>query len=58
MQPKTKNAPAAPAYLYAPDCPKCGKAMTKREAKGGPNGGRRFWACTQFPACLGMRLLF
>jgi restriction system protein len=57
MQPKTKNAPAAP-YLYAPECPKCGKAMTKREAKGGPNGGRRFWACTQFPACLGMRLLF
>lgn len=57
MLPKTRNAPPARAYLCAPDCPKCGKPMAKREAKGGPNGGRRFWACTQFPACLGTRLL-
>jgi restriction system protein len=57
MLPRTKTAPAGGAYLFAPDCPKCGKPMAKREAKGGPNGGRRFWACRQFPACLGMRLL-
>lgn len=34
-----------------PVCPACGKAMTLRKAKTGPNVGKPFWGCTGYPAC-------
>ena len=38
-----------------PDCPVCGKAMTRRVARRGANAGGVFWGCTGFPACRGVR---
>ena len=34
-----------------PSCPACGKPMTRRKAKTGPNAGKPFWGCTGYPAC-------
>jgi restriction system protein len=36
-------------------CPVCNSAMIKRIAKRGPNPGGRFWGCSKFPACKGVR---
>lgn len=46
---------AAPAAQDAPPCPLCGKPMQKRLAKRGPNAGRPFWSCPDYPACQGTR---
>ena len=35
----------------APSCPACGKPMTIRKAKTGPNAGNKFWGCTGYPTC-------
>ncbi|MGZ8943762.1 MAG: NERD domain-containing protein [Methylobacter sp.] len=32
-------------------CPKCGKPMTLRTARGGENHGKQFWGCSGFPRC-------
>ena len=32
-------------------CPKCGKLMTLRTVKSGPNAGSNFWGCSGFPGC-------
>jgi len=32
-------------------CPKCGNDMILREAKKGPNQGRKFRGCSRFPKC-------
>ena len=34
-----------------PSCSACGKPMTRRQAKTGPNAGKPFWGCTGYPAC-------
>lgn len=39
----------------APECPDCGKAMARRQARSGRNAGREFWGCTGYPACRGLR---
>lgn len=36
-------------------CPKCGSPMVERTAKSGSNAGKRFWGCSRFPACRGVR---
>ncbi len=36
-------------------CPKCGSPMVHRTAKTGSNAGGRFWGCSRFPACRGVR---
>ena len=36
-------------------CPKCGSKMVLRTAKKGPNSGKQFWGCTQFPKCHGTK---
>jgi four helix bundle suffix protein len=35
----------------APTCLACGKPMTLRKAKAGPNAGKPFWGCSGYPAC-------
>lgn len=35
----------------APSCQACGKPMTRRKAKTGPNAGSPFWGCTGYPNC-------
>lgn len=39
----------------APPCPNCRSAMILRTAKRGSNAGNKFWGCTHFPACRGVR---
>jgi restriction system protein len=39
----------------APVCPDCGKAMTRRQARSGKNAGKKFWGCTGYPECKGVR---
>jgi len=38
-----------------PGCPSCGTAMVVRVASKGANRGSRFWGCTDFPRCRGLR---
>ena len=48
--------PAAPPAPVAPPCPKCGKTMVLRTVKRpGPNYGREFWGCVDYPQCGGVR---
>lgn len=39
----------------APACPRCGQAMIQRVAKTGSKAGEKFWGCSTFPACRGVR---
>jgi len=34
-----------------PHCSKCGAEMVRRAAKSGPNQGKRFWGCSNYPKC-------
>ncbi len=59
-QPQTDLVTAQPtpksvvAKTAAPDCPKCGSAMTQRTAKQGVNIGNVFWGCSNYPQCRGI----
>lgn len=44
-----------PAEEPNPACPKCGSTMVQRIAQKGSQAGNRFWGCTRFPACRGVR---
>lgn len=37
----------------SPNCPQCGAAMVKRQAKRGAHAGGTFWGCSAFPGCRG-----
>jgi hypothetical protein len=42
----------------APPCPKCGSRMVLRVVSGeGPQKGKQFWGCPNYPKCRGMRRL-
>jgi restriction system protein len=45
-------APAAPDPVASPDCPCCGKAMVERNNR---KTGQKFWGCSAFPTCRGVR---
>ena len=49
---REKAAATAPAL---PTCPNCAKPMVERTAKRGANAGGKFWGCTGYPACKGVR---
>lgn len=36
-------------------CPKCGSKMLLREAKRGANAGNKFWGCSEYPRCRGIK---
>ncbi len=40
-----------------PPCPKCGSPMVLRAVREGPQKGKPFWGCPNFPRCRGMRRL-
>jgi hypothetical protein len=52
---ETKHRDLFPEAADAPKCPVCGSPMRLRTAKSGANAGSRFWGCTQYPACRGVR---
>ena len=39
----------------APVCPICGKPMRQRTARQGPQAGKSFWGCSNYPGCKGIR---
>ena len=49
------DATPAPAETDTPACPLCGKPMVQRTARRGSNAGNRFWGCSTYPACKGIR---
>lgn len=38
-----------------PSCPICSAPMVRRRARRGPAAGTRFWGCSRFPGCKGVR---
>jgi hypothetical protein len=52
---EAKHRDLFPEAADAPKCPVCGSPMRLRTAKSGTNAGSRFWGCTQYPACRGVR---
>lgn len=44
--------PAASSAAASPACPKCGKSMVERSNR---KTGQKFWGCSAFPACRGVR---
>jgi ssDNA-binding Zn-finger/Zn-ribbon topoisomerase 1 len=38
-----------------PICPECASTMVARTARKGPNKGSKFWGCSKFPSCKGVR---
>ena len=50
-------APAQPPAMakVASSCPLCGAVMIERTAKKGANAGNRFWGCSTYPKCRGVR---
>lgn len=53
--PTTPRTPTVATDVVA--CPTCGSEMVKRTAKRGSNAGGRFWGCTRYPSCRGVRPL-
>ncbi|MEI8164797.1 MAG: four helix bundle suffix domain-containing protein [Chloroflexales bacterium] len=51
----TRCRAMARAEPAAPACPKCGEPMRLRNARKGPRAGGKFWGCTNYPACDGLR---
>jgi hypothetical protein len=39
----------------SPACPICGSPMVLRRARRGEHAGNRFWGCSKYPACRGIR---
>ncbi|MBN1313851.1 MAG: topoisomerase DNA-binding C4 zinc finger domain-containing protein [Anaerolineales bacterium] len=37
-----------------PTCPKCGSEMILRTTSKGPNEGKQFWGCPNYPRCRGI----
>jgi len=52
-----RKQPTMPETEAVPQCPTCGGAMVKREARRGANAGKAFWGCADFPKCRGTRNL-
>lgn len=62
VSPARVISPAAPAPAQphamakvAPSCPLCGAVMIERTAKKGANAGNKFWGCSTYPKCRGVR---
>lgn len=51
ITPPIKKEKAGHAKTMAIMCPKCGSAMVKRKAAKGPNIGKEFYGCSNFPQC-------
>jgi hypothetical protein len=45
---------AAVKDTLIPTCPKCGSDMVLRTTTKGPNKGKQFWGCPNFPKCRGI----
>jgi len=50
-----ERAPHLSAVSTEPECPQCSSRMVKRTAKKGKYAGKKFWGCTNYPSCKGIR---
>ncbi len=50
---QTDRTDRAEKIPEAPNCPLCGRPMTLRTARKGPQAGSQFWGCAGYPACKG-----
>jgi len=55
VEPEFGGVGASSSFQTIPACPSCGNSMVERVARRGPQAGRRFWGCSDFPACRGTR---
>lgn len=51
LQKTQSGAQASSPTGEPPICPKCGQPMVLRVAGEGPNKGKRFWGCVNYPKC-------
>lgn len=54
---RAERQPQATRAGDTPACPKCGSPMVLRTARRGPEAGFRFYGCSRYPACRGIRKL-
>lgn len=59
---KPRPAPAVPPRTTSnvvsggvPSCPRCGSRMIRRTARRGTRAGQKFWGCSRYPSCKGVR---
>jgi restriction system protein len=52
-----EHAPHLSTVNTQPECPQCSAKMVKRTATRGKYAGRKFWGCTSYPDCKGIRNL-
>ncbi|MDJ0908344.1 MAG: NERD domain-containing protein [Woeseiaceae bacterium] len=50
-----KRAPRLAAVNAVPECPRCSAKMVKRTATKSKYAGRKFWGCSNYPRCKGIR---
>ena len=51
----TKPTARRPKVETVPECPRCGAKMVKRTATKGKYRGKKFWGCSKYPDCKGIR---
>ncbi|MGC8102651.1 restriction endonuclease [Metapseudomonas otitidis] len=56
-RPRAKQFIASQTQTNVPFCPICSALMVARTAKRGVNLGSKFWGCSKYPACRGVRQL-
>jgi hypothetical protein len=56
-QPDVQTIRATKSEASEPRCPECGAPMVLRVARRGESQGKRFYGCSNFPACRGTRSL-
>ena len=54
QQPEIQKVQSEPTPAPTPTCPKCNGQMVLRTAKKGPNQGKQFWGCVNYPRCRGI----
>ncbi len=53
-EPQADPPPSSAAHSPQLLCPRCGAPMVRRRATRGPNAGKEFYGCTNYPRCRGI----
>ena len=53
-QPPAEPSPSPAEHSPQLLCPRCGALMVRRRATRGPNAGKEFYGCTNYPRCRGI----
>ena len=55
VTPAVERTAQRSAVNTLPVCPECGATMVRRTATKGRYSGRKFWGCSSYPSCKGIR---